>query len=1427
MTLLWITLFPLLLTAAWLRYCAIAAGSAEPLPPKTVLSQPAPRDPWGSHHHQMGARWLHDIFERSAARFPDLTALTVPESGESLSYAELDARANHFAGHLRHHLSGSNQVVAVHLRQDSADIVALHLAILKAGATQVFIDPDSPSHLYQQILADAAPTVLITETQLASLTDAPFGVTGMTIRSLESLKIADSRDISSQDRSSPQAGSSSHPSACQDSPSQRIASLFYTSGTTGTPKGVECAHAGYINLVQSYATYYDFVPGSDASSLTSSLGYDGSISELYSAWVAGCEVVLLTKAALRSGPELLPILREHSVTALFCPPVLLSTLTANPEVDLPYPICRYIVPAGEAFPASLVEPWSRARRQIVNTYGPTEVSTDTSRQLLRPNEPVTIGSPFAGVSYFILDPATLELLPHGTEGELCIGGCQLAQGYRNRPEATAKQFFTHPQFGRLYRSGDRCHVDPITLRVHFHGRLDAQLKVRGFRVEAQPIESLLQDHFAEFETAVLDCQNSELIAFIRAPSLWHQTQAYANVQLLEQPLLAEAQALVGQKFPPYAVPSRVFLIDQFDLLAASGKIDRRGLPQVTALASTPNQRPVLSPQHDDAVDESLDVGVLALCRAQLGSELGWRDDFVQWGAHSIAIAQLTQTLQAAGYPVTVRALLSEYRCAADIAALTCTMQPEAEPASHQPSLPTLDDTEVESRVYSFRSFSALQASASVLLRVPLVLVAGLGLAIIDPEILLLAGDVLGFLSATIISYCLYMIVPFVNLSWVVLLRLIQRGMAVEATLEPGRYQKYSSHHLQVWWMEQQAGFVLRPLVNGLRSPNLFNWALRRLGAHIHPGTFIAQSTEWYGPLSLMTIEEGAVIQAGAQISTIEWESSVFTLKPIHIGPRARVGSRAMVSAGGTLGEGSWLTPLSSLQNACDAYSQVSGVPGAVVGTFHQVKTPHQPQRSGLIMAAIDVRNVLLQLALELSLVVIPGAFIALIASFFLGLDALNTLNVDDAALTLGGILKIGGAGIAGIWIGVLSSSLLLCLFLRLTPTPPGWMSAFSLTGTLARYRQTKMNQIQQMWGWSLTGQYLRALAGVKFSRVGASECDALVNVLPEQLDADANIFIAQGCYCNVLDEHGAFLLVKPLRLPAGFFASNNAMIEPGAMPGNLLLGVSTPIGPHDYREQYTDRPDLPRVLAGNPPLSLGATSQPAQPVHPRPSWWVFMMRFVLNDFASVGVVPGITVFLATTLLVSLNALGLSNIGAALVTSILFPISLPLLALLIKYLLVGNSWGAKSTAPFWSVRHFAYFLAQDCFFRLMSSFMSTIAGTALANPLLRRFGCRIGQRSLIGLPIQLSDWHAVDIGDDCVVNGQMQLHSFENRILNVARTKIGNNTVINHGSMLMGGATLADNVTVSPQSLILKAMQLPPGLHTGSPTQPVNPAPLTH
>jgi len=1407
MTLLWIALLPAAVTAAWVRYRQVVADNACSPGREPTLTQSYPSTPWGTHRHQQGARWLHEIFERSAAQYPELTALSVPETGESLTYAELDQLANQLASVIGNTVSEADQVVAVRLPQNSAIVVALHLAILKAGATQCFIDPDAPDELLLRVLDDAQPTLLISHA-------LPTGYSGEFLSPEVLLRQAESG--SSRARSAPWL----------DDPQSTLASLFYTSGTTGHPKGVECPHAGYINLAQSYATFYDFVPGSDASSLTSSLGYDGSISEMYSAWVAGCEVVLLTKSALRSGPDLLPVLRDAHVTALFCPPVLLSTLTAHPERDLPYPICRYIVPAGEAFPATLIEPWSRARRQIVNTYGPTEVSTDTSRQLLRPNEPVTIGSPFPGVSYTIVDPNTLTPLPHGEEGELCIGGIQLARGYRNLPEITSERFMTHPELGQIYRSGDRCHVDPTTLRVHFHGRIDSQLKVRGYRVEAQPIESLLQDQFADIETAVLDCQGNELVALLRAPALWSEDTAGDNIQPLNHALVSEAQQLISSRFPPYAVPSRFFLVNQFELVPASGKINRRALPAVADVSRFEASDIAVPMAATDDGSAPLPAEVLTLCRAELGPTLDWQDDFIDWGAHSIAIARLTQQLQAAGYPVSVRGLLSETRTAAAIAKLPTQRDHaqesvESTAGTHAGSEAHSETARQTGRLYGFRHFTALQAMAAVLLRMPVLLMAALGLAIIDPEELLLVGDIVGFLRATIIAYCVYMVVPFVNLGWVLLLRSIQAISVRTPSIAPGRYQKFSSHHLQLWWLDQQADFVLKPLVKGLRSPVLFNWALKRLGADVHPKAFIAQSTEWYGPLSLISIGPEAVVQAGVQISSTRWEGSEFILDTIRVGEKARVGSRAMLAGGASLGHHSWLTPLSSLNTVTEPNSQISGVPGSKVGNYQPAKTPDLAPSSALTEAVIDLRNVTTQFVLELSLVIVPGAFIALLTTWFLGFEALSKVNLDAQRLTAPDLLVMSGAGVIGIWLGVLTSSLILCTFLRLTPTPPGWIRAASLRGTLARYRQTKMNQVQQMWGWSLTGQYLRALAGVKFSRVGASECDELVNLLPEHLQADANVFIAQGCFCNVLDEHGAFLLTQPIRMPAGFFGSNNAMVEPGPVPGNLLLGVSTPLGPHLYRPQYTDRPDTKRVLAGNPPLEIGTPDLHSPPVHPVPSLGIFLARFLLNDLASVGIIPGITVFLATGLLVSLNMMGFSNVGAALVTSIVVPLSLPLLALLVKQILVGNRWGRHNSAPFWSVRHFTYFLAQDCFFRLMTGFMSTVSGTALANPILRRFGCRIGQRTLIGLPLQMSDWHAVDIGNNCVINGQMQLHSFEDRVLSVSRTTIGDGSAINHGTMLMGGAHLEPGVTVDPQSLVLKAMNLESGVHAGSPTQRIH------
>ena len=343
--------------------------------------------------HQNGVKWLTEVFSRSAKRFPHLTALQIPHTGESLTFAELDALAEIVASAVSPFLTGPDQVVAVSMSQDNPQIVASHLGILRAGGAVMVLDATLPDALITHMLNDAQPVLVLTRGQDK-------------FRELPTLDVLGLPEILPR-RESP---------LWLDDPTQRLATIFYTSGTTGMPKGVECPQAGYVNLALSYADYFDLLPGMDATSLTSSMGYDGSISEMYSAWVSGCAVVLLTKEQICSGPDFLTVLRESEVTVLFCPPVLLTTLTPTPEVDLPYPLCRYIVPAGEAFPSALVEPWSRGRRQIINTYGPTEASTDTSRQSLRPGEPVTIGSPFANVTYVIVEPDQLRPLPLGEVG---------------------------------------------------------------------------------------------------------------------------------------------------------------------------------------------------------------------------------------------------------------------------------------------------------------------------------------------------------------------------------------------------------------------------------------------------------------------------------------------------------------------------------------------------------------------------------------------------------------------------------------------------------------------------------------------------------------------------------------------------------------------------------------------------------------------------------------------------------------------------------------------------------------------------------------------------------------------------------------------------------------------------------------------------
>ena len=1412
-----IVVFFVVTFVAWRRYVWVAGKARHGREDTCPYSL---TDVFGDRHlvnvpHQEGVEWLTEIFSRSAEKYPDHTALQIPHTGENLTFAELDARAENVAAALSPLLTGPDQVVAVAMAQDNWQIVASHLGILKAGGTMMFLDTTLPDALITHMLEDAQPAVILTRGQ-------------DTFRDLPTLDVLALPERMSRSESPPWL----------DDPTQRLATIFYTSGTTGMPKGVECPHAGYVNLALSYADYFDLIPGMDATTLTSSLGYDGSISEMYSAWVSGCAVVLLTKEQVRSGPDLVPVLCEAEVTVLFCPPVLLTTLTPTPELDLPYPLCRYVVPAGEAFPAALVEPWTRGRRQIINTYGPTETSTDTSRQSLRPGEPVTIGSPFANVTYVILEVGELRPLPHGEVGELCIGGVHVARGYRNLPKQTADNFITHPHFGRLYRTGDKCRIDIRTQRVHFLGRVDAQLKVRGHRVETQPVEDILQTQFSEIEAAVLDYQNEELVAFVAAPSVSGGNSPAGTPAPAEW--AARVTESLARKLPGPSVPTRIFLVDEFVMKPMSGKIDRECLPNLSHLLTYPGLQgkhtwsgspactldPVAGEARSPGTDTGVEPGceeVLTICREVFETPLGWDDVFADHGGHSIVIARLAQRLQTKGWVVSVRALLSD----CDTPRKVANRPPEFQQASEAPAAPArsgavpTERDEAAARVLSVEHFTALQVLfLSALFSPPVVGLLGL-VAFAETGQFFMTAHLWEFILVGFLMYSSALVFPLASLLWVLVIKLFMGGGIYGNKVTPGVYPKWSRMHLRIWCIERLEQSVIRPMRTVLRSAPLIAWVLRRLGATVGDNLHCAQDAEFSGPLALLSIEDDVAIQTGAHISMSRWVGQELHIGPVHLESGCKIGMRAGVANHVTVGRGSWITPLTPILGDVGPGEMWEGAPARFAGRYTELKRTANSCQNGLPLWFMETLNILMQVVLEFCLLVLPTSAVTWLATAFLPGGGTERAGEYFKVTPLQEIVwHMGLFAFITTWVTIVLISVLGCVFLRCTPASPGLYPTRGLRGALLLYRVKKLNQIQRLWTWSVIGQYLRALAGVRFTRLGASECDVMHNLVPELASADSEVFWSHGCFTNMLDYGAEHLKIRQLDMPANFFASNNCVAESGKLPTNFLLGVSTPGNDIQFRRQMQSRLGESITVAGNPPVRFGSADfQAEKEAQKLPSFPLFLARVSLNEIFSIGMLPIAEVLIYTVLFTILLRFDGHPVISALVALILAEGILVVSSVLIKKVLVGSKWGSDHATSFWSWRHFTYFFAQDCFFAWCGRPLRILAGTVLSNFVVRRMGCRIGKRTLFTSPLQAFDWNAVSFGDDCIVAGLLQYHTFENMTLSVKRTDIQRGSSVNFGATVMGGAVIEPETTLLPLSMVLKEMHLPTATYEGSPVEP--------
>ncbi|HZI38689.1 MAG TPA: amino acid adenylation domain-containing protein, partial [Acidimicrobiia bacterium] len=566
------------------------------------------------------------MFEAHAAAAPDAVAVVFED--DQLTYGELNARANRLARRLVAAGAGPETVVAVALPR-SLDLVTALVAVMKAGAAYLALDPDYPRDRLRLMLADATPVAAISSTAVpTSVRPRPAILLDddATAAHLASLPASDLTDA---DRPAPLRPG--HP-----------AYVIYTSGSTGRPKGVVVPHAGVAKLIATQTERLRITNRSRVLQFASP-SFDLAFWELVQAFGSGATLVVVPAERRVAGRELTDYLAAQRVTHLALPPSVLTVLPDGCEL----PGGATLLCGTEAVPPEVVARFSSGRRMF-NAYGPTEATVNSTLWECPPGHrgPVPIGHPDPQMTAYVLDGALRPCLP-GAPGELYVGGAGLARGYLGQPGLTATRFIADP-YGppgaRLYRTGDRARwTDDGS--IEFLGRVDDQVKVRGFRIEPGEIEAALESHPGVARAAVVAHDDGDglrrLVGYVTTLSGPAPEGALPPKNLADAaPCHVDPTALrafLADRLPGYMVPAAVVILDTFPV-TPNNKVDRAALPAPDFAALTTDREPATVTEQALA---ALFADVLGLER------VGADDDFFALGGHSLLAARLVTRIRAA------------------------------------------------------------------------------------------------------------------------------------------------------------------------------------------------------------------------------------------------------------------------------------------------------------------------------------------------------------------------------------------------------------------------------------------------------------------------------------------------------------------------------------------------------------------------------------------------------------------------------------------------------------------------------------------------------------------------------------------------------------------------------------------------------------
>lgn len=1288
--------------------------------------------------------------------------LAVDGGHEKLTYAELDARANQLARYLIGQGLRPGDRVAL-LSGQAVDGYVAMLAVLKAHAAYVPLDIAFPADRLAYIMADSGVRMVLTRSHLVARHLPSDGTkTGATPVCL---------DLASQ----PIAAESRGRLTGVAEPPDDLCYVIYTSGSTGRPKGVAVSHPSICNFVQVAAEVYG-ITGEDRVYQGMTIAFDFSAEEIWVPWMAGATLVPKPAGGSLLGPDLGDFLSEQRVSALCCVPTVLATL----ERDLPG--LRFLLVSGESCPRDLISRWHRTGRRFLNVYGPTEATVTATWAIADPDRPVTIGVPLPTYSVVILDPDKDEALPPGSMGEIGIAGIGLADGYLNRPDLTGRAFIAdfvgiagNPS-GRIYRSGDLGRVNPDG-DIEHHGRIDTQVKVRGYRIELAEIESVL--------LLVPGVAQAVVGTYRPGPDVVELVAYYSLRGDAAELDTASVYQTLRERLPAYMVPSYLERLPSIPLLP-SGKADRNSLPPPSGPRGAKSGEYVPPADGTERTLATVLADVLCVSRVSADS-----DFFSGLGASSLLMARFTAALRARSVSVSMKDVYQHptiRRLAAAIAA----------PGTREPRQAPFRKQRRATGIPRYVACGALQILAAVMyiLIASLFLHSGFtwvldghGIVGIYLRMVVFGGS--GFIAIGLIP---------VVAKWLLIGR-----------WKPVRVKAWSMGYLRFWVVKTL--LIANPLGRLCVGTPLYSWYLRMLGAQVGRGTVIFSQ---HLPVctDLLSVGAGTVIRKDAYLSGYHaWDSAIET-GSVTIGDCVFVGEHSVIGIDTQLGDGAQLGHASALYDgqSIPAGECWHGSPAREAPSDHVYRTVPEIRLSRTRLFSFSLSRLLLILfvagPLDLAL---AGLLLAHPHQMhWMPPDTSwqfyrDGFAISTAVLVVGMVTGLALAGAAQVTLGSL-----------LRPGRVYPLYGFRHLMQRGVSRLTNVKSFNALFGDSVAVTGYLSFLGYRLKPVeqtGTNFGMTVKHEAPGLSVVGTGTMVSDGLSFMNAEFSATSFRVVPVAIGQGSFIGNDIVYPSGGRTGdNCLLAtkVLVPIaGP--VREGVG--------LLGSPsfeiPRSVSRDNQFSALSSPRRRSRLLRAK-TRHNVVTMGLYLLVRLLYATGL-VLLAMLPLrgnvvwGTLGTALTTVLT-------LVFTVGYF-TGVEWATtrfKRLTPRFCSIYQRSFWRHERFWKVPpTSYVQMFNGTPLKGLMWRLLGVRVGRR-LFDDGCGMTERSLVTLGDECTLAAatELQGHSLEDGVFKSDRITIGNGCSIGAGAFVHYGTTMGDGATLAVDSFLMKGESVPPGAEWG-------------